>query len=120
MEHYGIDGAGGRFLRDANTPNIDSLIARGGVRYDFLNEGALTPNPPEGFGASGVNWSTILTGASAAHHGVIDNSFAGNHFDKSPFFFNYLKQADPTLFTASIVNWAPINQHILDPADADG
>ena len=42
----GIDGAGGRFLRDANTPNIDALIANGAVHYEYLNEGALVPNPP--------------------------------------------------------------------------
>ena len=72
----GIDGAGGSFLNNANTPTIDSLIANGAVRYNFLNEGALVPNPPSGYGASGVNWSTITTGASAAHHGVVDNSFA--------------------------------------------
>jgi hypothetical protein len=115
----GIDGAGGRFLREADTPHIDALIARGGVRYDDLNEGALTPNPPAGYGASGVNWSTIVTGASAAHHGVTDNNFGGSKFEDYPFFFHYLKQADPTRFTASIVNWAPINDRILDPADAD-
>jgi len=54
----GIDGAGGSFLNAANAPAIDALIAGGGVRYDFLNEGALVPSPPSGYGASGVNWST--------------------------------------------------------------
>jgi hypothetical protein len=109
----GIDGAGGSFLNNANTPNIDSLIANGAVRYDFLNEGALVPNPPSGYGASGVNWSTIATGASAAHHGVVDNSFAGSRYDLYPHFFKYIKDADPTKYTASIVNWAPINTNIL-------
>jgi hypothetical protein len=61
----GIDGAGGSFLNNANTPAIDTLIAGGGVRYNFLNEGALVPNPPSGYCASGVNWSTIVTGAAA-------------------------------------------------------
>src|SRR5688572_25774570 len=73
----GIDGAGGSFLRDANTPFIDALASKGGVSYRFLNEGALVPNPPSGYGASGVNWSTITTGASAAHHGVTESSFSG-------------------------------------------
>ena len=36
----GIDGAGGGFLENANTPYIDALISDGGVRYDFLNEAA--------------------------------------------------------------------------------
>jgi len=109
----GIDGAGGRFLDAANTPVIDALISGGGVRYDFLNEGALVPAPPPGYGASGVNWSTITTGASAAHHGVIDNSFGGSKFNLYPHFFKYIKAADPTRYTASIVNWEPINSQIL-------
>ncbi|HEX2473717.1 MAG TPA: alkaline phosphatase family protein [Lacipirellulaceae bacterium] len=109
----GIDGAGGRYLRDANTPNIDALIANGSVRYDFLNEGALVANPPAGYGASGANWSTILTGASAAHHGVRDNSFSGSRFNVYPHFFKYVKNHDPARYTASIVSWEPINAQIL-------
>src|SRR5262249_33418432 len=91
----GIDGAGGDYLKNATKPNLDNLIAHGAVRYDFLNEGALVPNPPGGFGASGVNWSTILTGATAAEHGVVDNSFAGSNFLAWPHFFKYLKDHDP-------------------------
>ncbi len=109
----GIDGAGGRLLQNANTPFIDALAAKGGVSYNFLNEGALIPNPPSGYGASGVNWSTITTGASAVHHGVIDNSFGGSRFLQYPHFFKHVKTHNPALYTASIVNWAPINQQIL-------
>jgi hypothetical protein len=115
----GIDGAGGRFLRDANTPNIDALIAGGSVRYDFLNEGALVSNPPGGYGASGANWSTIATGASAMHHGVQDNSFSGSRFNTYPHFFKYIKDHDPSLYTASIVAWEPINGQILANQYAD-
>jgi hypothetical protein len=109
----GIDGAGGSHLQAANTPQIDTLIAAGTARYDFYNEGALVPDPPTGYGASGVNWSTILTGASAVHHGVVDNSFSGNQFAQYPVFFKYLKEARPTAFTASISTWAPINTQIV-------
>lgn len=110
----GIDGAGGSYLKNANTPNIDALVADGTVRYDFYNEGALVPDPPPGYGASGVNWSTIVTGASAEHHGVVDNSFNGNHFDAYPHFFKYVKDHDSSLFRASIVSWEPMNTVILD------
>ena len=109
----GIDGAGGSFLQNADTPFIDALAAKGGVSYNFLNEGALVPNPPSGYGASGVNWSTIATGASAVHHGVTDNSFSGSRFLQYPHLFKYIKDKNPALYAASIVNWAPINQQIL-------
>jgi hypothetical protein len=115
----GIDGAGGSFVIDANTPNLDALAAAGTARYDFLNEGALTPNPPAGYGASGVNWSTILTGASAAHHGVVDNSFSGNDYAEYPHFFKYVKQFDGGLYTASLANWTPINTEIVPDEYAD-
>lgn len=109
----GIDGAGGSYLQAANTPNIDALIEKGTVRYDFTNEGGLVENPPAGYGASGVNWSTIATGASAAHHGVVDNSFSGNKFNSYPHFFKYVQDHDPASYRASIVSWEPINSAIL-------
>ena len=78
----GIDGAGGGFLNAANTPNIDALVANGAARFDYLNEGGMVPNPPSGYGVSGPNWSTILTGASVAHHGVVDNTFSGSRYSR--------------------------------------
>jgi hypothetical protein len=115
----GIDGAGGSYTHAAHTPHLDSLAAAGGVRYDFLNEGALVVNPPQPYGASGVNWSTLNTGVSAASHGVADNTFLGHHFDEFPHWFKYVKDHDPTRYTASIVNWAPINEHIVPNEYAD-
>jgi hypothetical protein len=70
-------------------------------------------NPPAGYGASGVNWSTIVTGASAAHHGVVDNSFAGSKFSNYPHFFKYIQDHDASSYRASIVSWEPINSVIL-------
>src|SRR5262245_35636416 len=109
----GVDGAGGDYLKNADTPAITDLIAHGAARFDYLNEGALVPNPPAGYGASGVNWSTILTGATATQHGVSDNSFSGSRFGTWPHFYKYLKAHDPSSYTASIVNWEPINDQIL-------
>ena len=115
----GIDGAGGSYTQTATTPNLDALAANGAVRYDFYNEGALVASPPEAYGASGVNWSTINTGASAASHGVSDNGFGGNNLENVPHWFKHIKDHDPTLFTASIVNWEPINTSILPDQYAD-
>ncbi|MBX3435329.1 MAG: alkaline phosphatase family protein [Pirellulales bacterium] len=115
----GLDGLGGTFYDTTPTPHMDALIAAGAGSTKFLNEGGLVPNPPAGYGASGVNWSTVATGASAVRHGVTDNSFSGNRFAERPHFFKHLKDRDPTLFTASIVNWAPINTQILADPFAD-
>lgn len=98
---------------------MDALAASGGARYDYLNEGALVPNPPEGYGASGVNWSTFVTGASATHYGVVDNSFSGSNFAAYPHFFQHVKEFDSSLYTASFANWTPINTHITPDQYAD-
>ncbi|MEZ6101807.1 MAG: alkaline phosphatase family protein [Pirellulaceae bacterium] len=113
----GIDGAGGSYLPAVSTPAIDRLAFDGVASYQSLNEGALVASPPSGYGASGVNWTTIVTGMSAAHHGIVDNSFAGYDPSAAPHFFTAVKQFDPSLFTASIVNWSPINQQLLTNAD---
>lgn len=115
----GIDGAGGQYLPQASTPALDALATAGAARYDFLNEGALVESAPGPYGASGVNWSTILTGASAAHHGVSDNSFGGSNFDEFPHFFQLAKQHDSSLTTVSLVNWTPINTYITPDSYAD-
>ncbi|MEO1496221.1 MAG: alkaline phosphatase family protein [Planctomycetota bacterium] len=115
----GIDGAGGQYVEAANTPSLDALASAGTVRYDAYNEGGLTPNAPSGYGASGVNWSTFVTGASAANHNVVDNSFGGSDFENNPHFFQFVKQADSTLSTISLANWTPINTFITPDEFAD-
>jgi hypothetical protein len=115
----GIDGAGGSYTQTADTPYLDSLASQGAVRYDWLNEAALIANPPETYGASGVNWATINTGASAASHGVSNNTFIGNNFATVPHWFKHINDHDPTLFTASIVSWSPINEQIVPNEYAD-
>ncbi|WP_442484958.1 alkaline phosphatase family protein [Aeoliella sp. SH292] len=115
----GIDGAGGQYMNLDELPHLAALAANGAARLDFQNEGALTPNPPSGYGASGVNWSTILTGVGAATHGVSDNTFASSQFTTWPSMFRYVRQAMPTASTASISHWSPINTSIISSTDLD-
>lgn len=115
----GIDGLGGAYLPQVSTPNLDGLAAAGSVRYDFLNEGALVGDPPPGYGASGVNWSTILTGVGGPTHEVVDNSFAGNRFDQHPTLFHHVRMEFPAAYTASLSHWNPINTQIVADIDVD-
>jgi hypothetical protein len=115
----GIDGAGGRYVQEALAPNLDALAATGAGRYDYYNEGGMIPSAPDSYGASGVNWSTILTGVAAAKHGVSDNSFAGSNFTAYPHFFQHARLADPSLVTVSLSNWTPINTFITPNAYAN-
>ncbi len=105
---FGIDGCRPDALLAAQTPNIDTLI----------REGAFHPNAQTGIiTISGPGWSDMLTGVWAAKHGVQDNSFEGANYDQYPHLFQRLKEKNPNLVTASIVNWEPINTQILRCAD---
>ncbi len=105
---FGIDGCRPDALRKAKTPYIDSLIANG----------SFSPNAQTGeITISGPGWSDMLTGVWWKKHGVRDNSFEGSNYDRYPHLFSRLKECRPDLITASIVNWAPINEQILRAAD---
>lgn len=51
-------------------------------------------------------------------HGVLNNDYENMPLAKHPHFFRHLKEHDPKLQTASIVQWAPTNK-ILLPRDVD-
>ncbi len=96
----GIDGVRGDAAIAANTPNMDALAANGITSYE-------AQTLPVTY--SGPGWSTILTGVWMDKHGVRDNVFIPNNLIEYPHFFQYVKSANPDLYTASIVHWSPIN-----------
>lgn len=104
----GIDGCRPDALQAASTPNIDLLIANATYSFESLTEAPTW---------SGVGWSGMLTGVWRDKHGVSDNSFSGSNFAMYPHFFNNIEDCNPSLVTASIVHWGPINSQIVDIAD---
>jgi predicted AlkP superfamily pyrophosphatase or phosphodiesterase len=104
----GIDGCRPDALAAASTPCMDALIADGAFSAK-AQTGVHTDSAP--------CWSDMLTGVWNDKHGVKDNSFEGKNFGEYPHFFARIKEANPDLFTASLVNWAPINREILSGAD---
>jgi hypothetical protein len=104
----GIDGCRPDALMAAETPNIDELIANSTYSLDALT------HPPT---YSGPGWSNMLTGVWEDKHGVIDNSFVGSQYDDYPHLFNLLKSVDPGYYLASVCQWHPINDQIVDEAD---
>jgi len=111
---FSIDGCRPDALQAADTPNVDALIAAGAVSYTAESSHLYTH--------SGPNYSSMLTGVDTPKHGVIDNSFNGNHFDLWPSFFHRLRGTSASLYMASYVNWGPINTaiHINDVANMAG
>ncbi|CAJ1505721.1 alkaline phosphatase family protein [[Mycobacterium] kokjensenii] len=58
---------------------------------------------------SGPSWSTILTGVWDDKHGVINNVFYPQPYDKWPTVFNLLENHDSNIETTVIADWDFIN-----------
>lgn len=100
----GIDGCRSDALQFSNTPNIDALIANGFYSPDALNNDITS---------SGPAWSSILSGVTSAKHLVTSNAFATDDFATYPTIFSRVENFDPSLNTASICHWSPINTNIV-------
>ncbi|MEB3020147.1 alkaline phosphatase family protein [[Mycobacterium] crassicus] len=58
---------------------------------------------------SGPSWSTILTGVWDDKHGVINNLFRPEPYDKWPSVFNLIEYHKPEIDTTIISNWQYLN-----------
>lgn len=103
----GIDGCRPDSLLAAKTPNIDKLWSDGAFSFHAKTD----PKTK-----SGPCWTSILTGAWHTKHGILDNKYSVP--SKIPHFFQRLKDINPELETASIVQWAPLHR-ILPSESAD-
>ncbi len=95
----GLDGIRTDILAEADTPNIDALIADGA-----FSDTAVTRHPT----VSGPGWSSMLIGVWADKHGVLGNDFAENNYDQYPDFLTRIEQVDPKLHTFAVVDWLPL------------
>jgi len=100
----GMDGTRSDALQLANTPNIDNLIANGIYSPDALNDDRTW---------SGPGWSAILTSVWSDKHLVTNNNFSGNDYANYPSLFKHIEDVNPSLQTASICHWNPINDEIV-------
>ena len=102
----GIDGFRSDIMTPEITPFINSLSQKNNTYFTL-------DHITEEITYSGPNWSSMLTGVHMDKHNVIDNSFDNNSYNYYPSFFHYIEKANPSINTASIVNWIPINTHLL-------
>lgn len=122
----GIDGLGPRGLGPATTPSLDA-VADGSWAAGYRGAlaagsfvGGVIGGPTQQITSSGPGWSSILTGTWVNKHGVSDNSFNGRDFENHPCFLETLEEDDPTRFTASVIQWDPIDTFIVASVeDAD-
>ncbi len=115
----GIDGTRSDALQQANTPNLDALIANGLYTYDAWHCGITV---------SGPSWSTIMTGVWWNKHGVTSNTYTGSKFNEFPYFTTYASNMLPNLKCVQVVEWAPMSDNVyydswdlkLKTPDGDG
>ncbi|MBI4152113.1 alkaline phosphatase family protein [Candidatus Woesearchaeota archaeon] len=104
----GIDGVRPDALYVARTPHLDHLVAQG-CYSDVAQAGKFTVSAP--------GWSNILCGVWEDKHGVTDNALLYHHLQSYPSIFTRLEQLHPELYTASLVSWKTIHDHIIPVAD---
>lgn len=102
----GIDGVRSDALQQANTPNIDTLMAHGLYTFDSWHCGATS---------SGASWSTMLTGVWEAKHQVTNNSYTNPNYANYPYFPKRAKECLPNLKAVQIITWDPMN----DPTNSN-
>ncbi|OJV50891.1 MAG: hypothetical protein BGO31_10475 [Bacteroidetes bacterium 43-16] len=102
----GIDGVRSDALQQANTPNIDTLMANGLYTFDSWHCGATS---------SGASWSTMLTGVWEAKHQVTNNSYTNPNYANYPYFPKRAKECLPNLKAVQIITWDPMN----DPTNSN-
>jgi hypothetical protein len=110
----GIDGLRGDAVAPANAPTLDALIANGAFSLNTIagDRGQGTWSAP--------GWGTLVSSVWADKHNVYNNSQWGQgNFDEYPHFFSRIKTLNPTITTASIVHWEPINTYLALPEFTD-
>ncbi len=101
----GIDGVRSDALQQANTPNMDSLIAGG--TFTFSSWHLRTT-------MSGPSWSAMLTGVWEEKHGVTSNNYSNPNWTEYPYFVTRAKEFRPDLKAVQITSWDPMSSQVTN------
>ncbi len=120
----GIDGCRSDAFQAAKASNLQSLARNGTACYRAFAGGKPGTRTQQAT-ISGASWSSIVTGVWVDKHQIPDNKFTHPNLKKViggkivgyPHFFTRIKEKQPNCYLASIVNWKPINEHIVTDPD---
>jgi hypothetical protein len=104
----GIDGCRPDALLRCRAPNLRALAENGIYTWYALSR------PPT---KSGPCYSSIFTGVWNDKHGVTDNTFTNQRFDRYPMLFRRLKDADPAFYSGWFVYWPNLDTDMPHGAD---
>lgn len=82
-----VDGARGVSVRDAQAPNITSLLPNSIYSWVSLSDDEAT--------GQAANWASLLTGVNKEKHGVLGNDLTSANLDRYPVIFERVKEALP-------------------------
>jgi len=85
------DGARGVSVRDANIPNLNSLIPNAIYSWNSLSDTIQT---------DASNWADMITGVKKEKHNVLTEDFANNALATYPPIFSRIQSVRPTFRTA--------------------
>ena len=118
----GIDGCRADALRAAmdsgKAPTLGKLASEGCANWSVFAGGELG-GATEQATSSGPGWSTILDGVWRNKHGVSSNKFEQHRIAEFPHFMRRIKDAKPSAWCGSLVDWPEIHDFIAD-ASRDG
>ena len=101
----GIDGTRADALVQANTPNLDSLVAKGLSTFDAWHIDITV---------SGPSWSSIMCGVYHNKHGVTGNSYSNSNYNTYPYFPTRAKELKPNLKCIQYTEWAPMSDNVYN------
>ena len=119
----GIDGCRADALRAAmdsgKAPALRKLAEEGCADWSVFAGGELG-GATEQATSSGPGWSTILTGVWRNKHGVSSNKFEQHRIAEFPHFMRRIKDAKPSAWCGSLVDWPEIQHFIAEPSRKGG
>lgn len=102
-----IDGVRRDKVREASTPNLDALAARGVFSPTLTHSTTMAPT------VSGPLHSTILTGVWADKHQVTGNDIEPNDLASYPDLLTRLRTVRPELSTCAVGDWPPLLESVI-------
>lgn len=103
----GIDGMGGRYLKNAYTPNLDFMKINGS--YTFTMQNALPPK-------SSPCWMSMICGSPPSAHGVLDNTWQPGDSTPPPTIFKLIKNQYPDSKVVALYDWSDFGRLIESDA----
>lgn len=104
------DGARGKSIRDAELPNIGSLLPNSIYSWESLADEDTSPQ-------NGTNWADLVTGVQKNKHGIVGNDFSDAKLESFPLLFERVKTASPDSDIQTYTSSAAFHEYLTAGAD---